>query len=262
MNGDDADAERPAMTPETARQTTVDDREIADFAAMADDWWDPDGPFAPLHRLNPVRLQYIRDKVVDHFALDGGAIRAFAGLRAADVGCGGGLLSEPLARLGADVTAIDAGAETVAAAAAHARSVGLEIDYRQTTAEALAQAEETFDVVVSMEVLEHVADPQLFLRACARLVRPGGVLLLATLNRTVKSYALAIVGAEYVLRWLPQGTHHWDKFIRPAELARYLRRTGMTLEDLTGVTYRPLDGSWQLSRDVDVNYMACAVASA
>lgn len=249
------------MMSESTRRTTVDDREIADFAAMADDWWDPDGPFAPLHRLNPVRLRYIRDKVTRHFDLDDTAIRALAGLRVADVGCGGGLLSEPLARLGAQVTAIDAGAETVAAAAAHAGTVGLDIDYRCMTAEALAQAGETFDVVVSMEVLEHVADPQLFLRSCAQLLRPGGVMLLATLNRTVKSYAFAIVGAEYVLRWLPQGTHHWDKFIRPAELARYLRRAGLSLEDLTGVTFHPLDGSWQPSRDVDVNYMACAVAS-
>ncbi len=251
-----------SMTRASTSQTTVDGREIADFAAMADDWWDPEGPFAPLHRLNPVRLQYIRDKVVARFGLDDTAIRVFDGLRMVDVGCGGGLLSEPMARLGADLTAIDAGEETVAAAAGHASRMGLAIDYRHTTAEALAHAGEQFDVVVSMEVLEHVADPGLFVRSCAALVKPGGLMLLATINRTLKSYAFAIVGAEYVLRWLPQGTHHWDKFIRPAELARFLRSAGMSLEDLAGVVYSPMDNSWRKSRDVDVNYMACAVRDA
>jgi 2-polyprenyl-6-hydroxyphenyl methylase/3-demethylubiquinone-9 3-methyltransferase len=239
--------------------TTVDDREIAGFDALAGKWWDTEGEFAPLHRLNPVRLAYIRDRLVAHFGLEPASLRPLVGLRIVDVGCGGGLLSEPLARMGASVTAIDAGHENIAAARRHAETMGLEIDYRQTTAEELAAAGARFDALVSMEVLEHVADLGLFVGACAELVRPGGALALATLNRTLKSYAMAIVGAEYVLRWLPRGTHRWDRFVRPSELARHLRANGATLQDLTGVTYDPLSDRWQASRDTDVNYMAFAV---
>ncbi len=227
--------------------------------ALAERWWDPDGEFKPLHRLNPVRLAYVRDRLAARFGRDPAAPRPLAGLRLVDVGCGGGLLCEPLARLGADVTGIDAGEENVRVAALHAEEAGLEIDYRCTAAETLAAAGERFDAVVSMEVIEHVADPAPFVRACGRLLNPGGALALATLNRTLKSFALAIVAAEYVLGWLPRGTHQWDRFVRPSELARHLREAGLDLADLTGVTYDPLTGEWRQDTDTQVNYLAFAV---
>ena len=220
--------------------STVDAREIAQFAAIADAWWDEEGAFKPLHRLNPVRLRYIRDNLCAHFGLDSEAPKPLAGLRLADVGCGGGLLCEPLTRMGATVTGIDAAEEGIAAARAHAEAVGLEIDYRAATAESLVAAGESFDAVISMEVLEHVADVDAFLAACRDLTRPGGALALSTLNRTPKSYLMAIVGAEYVLRWLPRGTHDWKKFIRPSELAAALRRQALEMTDLTGIEYSPL----------------------
>ncbi len=240
------------------RSASVDEDEIARFAALADAWWREDGAFRALHRLNPVRLAYLRDHLCRRFALDARSLTPFTGLDVLDLGCGGGLLSEPLARLGARLVAADAEGESVAAAAHHAAAAGLEIDYRQATAEELAEAGESFDAVVSLEVLEHVADLDAFLAAAAALVRPGGALVLATLNRTLKSYALAIVGAEYVLGWLPRGTHDWNKFIKPSELGRCLRAAGLALEDVSGVGYDPLAGEWRLGRDVAVNYMAFA----
>ena len=239
-----------------AAARSVDPAEIAKFAAMADAWWDPQGKFRPLHRLNPARLTYIRDSCAARFNRDAKASRLLAGLKVVDIGCGGGLLCEPLARLGATVSGIDAGTETIAIARSHAAESELAIDYREATAEMLAEAGERFDVVLSMEVVEHVADPASFISACSQLVAPGGLLIVATLNRTAKSFAFAIVGAEYVLRWLPRGTHDWRRFLRPSELAAMVRGQGLTLNNATGIVYSPLGDSWRLSTsDLDVNYM-------
>ena len=236
--------------------TSVDPAEIAKFTAMAEAWWDPHGEFRPLHRLNPVRLTYIRDSCAVRFKREGKGPRPLAGLSLVDIGCGGGLLCEPLTRLGARVTGIDAGARNIAIAQSHARESELEIDYREATAETLAEAGERFDVVLSMEVVEHVADPAGFLGSCAKLVAPGGVLIVATLNRTAKSFAFAIVGAEYLLRWLPRGTHDWRRFLRPSEMAGMIRPQGLTLGEAMGVVYSPLGDNWRLSAsDLDVNYM-------
>jgi 2-polyprenyl-6-hydroxyphenyl methylase/3-demethylubiquinone-9 3-methyltransferase len=238
--------------------STVDPTEIARFAALAEGWWDPAGKFKPLHRLNPVRLGFLRDRLTAHFARDPAALCPFDGLRLLDIGCGGGLVAEPMARLGFAVTGIDAGAETIATARAHAQQSGLAIDYRAMAAETLADSGERFDVVLALEIVEHVADLDAFLAAAATLVRPGGALIVATLNRTVKSYLFAIIGAEYVLGWLPRGTHEWRKFVRPSELAASLRRNRLRIEEIAGVTYNPLGDSWALSTDLDVNYMAFA----
>ncbi len=241
------------------RDRSVDAGEVARFAAMAGEWWDPDGKMAPLHRLNPVRLAYIRDRLVDHFGRDARSRRPLDGLRVVDVGCGGGLLCEPLARLGAAVTGIDAAAANTKAAAAHAHAMGLDIDYRAATAGALAAAGETFDVVLALEVVEHVADVAAFVDDCCRLARPGGAMVLATLNRTPKAWLYAIVGAEHLMRWLPPGTHDWRKFVRPSELARALGHGGLRIADITGVGYDLMHGEWRLSGDVAVNYMAFVV---
>lgn len=247
------------MENEAPRDRTVDDGEIAKFAAMAEEWWDPAGKFRPLHRLNPVRLEFLRDRIADRFGRDTRADRPLAGLTILDVGCGGGLLCEPMARLGAAVTGIDAGEGNVEIARAHAGAMGLSIDYRFAAAADLAEAGRAFDVVLNMEVIEHVADRDAFLGDCARLVRPGGLMFLATLNRTPKAYLLAIVGAEYVLRWLPRGTHAWRRFVRPSEMAASLRSVGMTMTELTGVAYDPLHDRWRIApHDLDVNYMAVA----
>lgn len=236
--------------------TTVDAEEVARFSAMAEAWWDPDGDFRPLHRLNPTRLAYIRDRVAARLDRDPLADKPMRGLKLLDIGCGGGLLSEPMARLGADVTGVDASEKNIGTASAHAAEMGLDIDYRHGTAEALAEAGESFDVVLNMEVVEHVADVGLFLKSCADLVRPGGAMVLSTINRTPQAFAMAIVGAEYVLRWLPRGTHSWRKFVRPSELSRHAEDAGLTVEHLTGVSYNPLNDRWTLSRDLSVNYMA------
>lgn len=246
------------VSTQAADRSTVDPAEIARFEAMAAQWWDPAGKFRPLHRFNPIRLGWIRDRLVGHFKRDAAALRPLEGLRVLDVGCGGGLVAEPMARLGADVVAIDASERNVGVARLHAEQVGLAIDYRCATAESLVAAGERFDVVLSLEVVEHVADVDAFLEACATLVRPGGALVVATINRTPQAFALAIVGAEYVLRWLPRGTHQWSKFVRPSELSRALRPTGLALRELTGVAYNPLSDSWRVTRDLGVNYMAFA----
>ena len=242
-----------------AADASIDAAEVAKFAAMAADWWDPDGKFRPLHRLNPVRLGFIRDRLAGHFGRDPLGESPLAGLAVLDIGCGGGLLAEPLSRLGARVTAIDAAAESIEIAKLHAAESGLEIDYRAATAEALADRGEAFDAVLNMEVVEHVADVAAFMTAAAALVRPGGATVVATLNRTPKSFLLAIVGAEYLLRWLPRGTHDWRRFLRPSELARALRAAGLEVAEISGVTYNPLSDAWRLSRDTDVNYMVFAV---
>ncbi len=243
-----------------SHSASVDPDEVAKFAALAGEWWDPAGKFAPLHRLNPARLTFIRDRIAAHRGRDPLAERPLAGLRVLDIGCGGGLLCEPLARLGAAVTGIDAAERNVAVAAAHAAEAGLDIDYRHATAEDLAGNVAGFDLVLNMEVVEHVADVAAFLQASAALVAPGGAMALATLNRTPKSFALAIVGAEYILRWLPRGTHDWRRFLRPSELVASLRAAGLETRELTGVAYNPLTGAWHLAaRDLDVNYMIFAV---
>lgn len=241
------------MTSE--HSTTVDPDEIARFAALAEEWWDPDGRMGPLHKLNPPRLSFIRDRLCGHFGVQAQRMRPLAGLSILDVGCGGGLLSEPLARMGAKVAGIDATETLVKAAQSHAAACGVDVDYRVATAE---EVEGPFDAVIALEVIEHVADADAFIAACVRLVRPGGALILSTINRTPKAYVFAIVGGEYVLRWLPAGTHDFRKFIRPSELAALLRPHGVAIAELAGLSYNTLDGGWRLSRDVSVNYLAFA----
>jgi 2-polyprenyl-6-hydroxyphenyl methylase / 3-demethylubiquinone-9 3-methyltransferase len=242
--------------------STIDEAEVARFSRLSSQWWDERGPMAALHKLNPVRLAYIRDRASAHFSRDPKRLDSLAGLRLLDIGCGGGILSEPLARLGAAVTGVDPAESNIAVARRHAEDSGLHIDYRCAGAEVLAEAGETFDVVLAMEVVEHVADVGLFVDLAANLVKPGGLLFLATLNRTLKSFALAIVGAEYILRWLPRGTHQWDKFVTPNELEIAVVQSGMEIADATGVIYNLLADRWQLSADMDVNYMAVAAKAA
>jgi|TARA_B100000614_G_scaffold222210_1_gene209883 2-polyprenyl-6-hydroxyphenyl methylase/3-demethylubiquinone-9 3-methyltransferase len=243
----------------TARSaSSIDPQEVARFSAMAAEWWDPNGKFRPLHKFNPVRLTYIRERVIAHFGLDAHAIRPFEGLRFLDIGCGGGLLSEPMARLGATMVSADASEKNIKTASVHAAEQGLDIDYRCTTAEDLAEAGETFDVILNMEVIEHVADPMRFLADCAGMLDPGGLMFVATLNRTFKAHALAIIGAEYILGWLPRGTHDWKKFITTNEMEAGIAGAGLRLKELTGVSYNPLADKWSLGRDTDVNYMALA----
>jgi 2-polyprenyl-6-hydroxyphenyl methylase/3-demethylubiquinone-9 3-methyltransferase len=248
------------MTPASATTASIDPAELRKFSAIADDWWDPHGSFRPLHRLNPVRLACIRDRLCAHFGRDPRALTPLDGLRLVDIGCGGGLVAEPMARMGATVTGIDAVDRNIAVARLHAETQELAIDYRLATAETLAAEGQQFDVVLNLEIIEHVPDPAAFIATCAALVRPGGVMVTSTINRTARAYALAVVGAEYVLRWLPRGTHDWRRFIKPSELARYLRGAGMEARDLTGVVFNPLSGGWQLDgRDVAVNYMMLSV---
>jgi 2-polyprenyl-6-hydroxyphenyl methylase / 3-demethylubiquinone-9 3-methyltransferase len=238
---------------------TVDRAEIARFAAMAAEWWAPEGKFRPLHRLNPLRLAYIRDTACARFGGDPRSFDSLKGLSIADVGCGGGLLAEPLARLGADVLGIDAGEDAVRVATAHAAETETPVTYRHATVETLAGEGRRFDIVLAMEILEHVADTDLFLAACARVLKPGGLLFVATLNRTPKSFLAAVVAAEWVLRWLPRGTHDWKRFVRPAELAAALGRQGLTVGGLTGLVYAPLADDFRLApRDLDINYMGWA----
>jgi len=241
---------------------TIDREEIARFSRVAAQWWNPRGPMAALHKFNPVRLGYVRDRAAAHFDRDPRGLRSLAGLRILDIGCGGGILSEPLARLGAAVIGADPSAENIAVARGHAAAAGLVIDYRATTAEALAEAGATFDIVLAMEVVEHVTDIGLFVSLAAAMVRPGGLLFVATLNRTAKSFALAIVGAEYILRWLPRGTHHWDKFVTPNELEIAIEQSGLRLSGETGLVYNLFADRWQLSTDMDVNYMVVAEKAA
>lgn len=245
--------------PGKAKRTTAAADEVARFAAQADAWWDPDGAFRPLHRLNPLRIAYIRDHLVDHFSRDASAAKPLNGLKVLDIGCGGGLIAEPLTRLGAHVTGIDADAEAVRVAKLHARESALDIAYRHRLPEELANEKGRYDAVLNLEVVEHVADLDAFLAAAATLMKPKGVMVLSTINRTLKALALAKFGAEYVLRWLPAGTHDWRKFVRPSELASGLASAGIAITDLKGVVYNPLMDDWRLGRDIAVNYMAFAV---
>ena len=249
-------------TTDTARagQGPTDPAEIAKFAAMAEEWWDPNGKFRPLHMLNPCRLEYVTSQIAAEFGRDRGQPAPFAGLRLLDIGCGGGLLSEPMARLGAEVVGADPVARNVAVADLHARQQGLQIDYRATTAEALAAAGERFDVVLNMEVVEHVPDPLAFLAACRALLKPGGLMICSTLNRNTKSWAMAIIGAERVMRWLPRGTHDWAKFITPDELYDLLREAGLEPVDRKGFVFNPLRWTWAISdRDLSVNYVTASL---
>lgn len=239
--------------------TTIDAAELARFEALGETWWDPKGPMAPLHAINPVRLGFLRDVMVRHFSRDARGLRPLSGLRILDIGCGGGLLSEPLTRMGATVTGIDPAPGNVDVARLHAQASGLSIDYRAVPAEDLVAAGETFDVVLALEVVEHVADVALFVRQAGRLVAPNGLFLGSTLNRTAKSFALAIVGAEYVLRWLPRGTHSWDKFVTPDEFEAVLVAAGLEVTERAGLSFDPLAGRWSLSGDLDVNYFLAAI---
>ena len=241
---------------------SVDADEIARFSALADAWWDPNGAFRPLHKFNPTRLIFIRDRLCAHFGRDPLAPSPLSGLRLLDIGCGGGLVSEPLARLGAEMVGVDASEKNIGVARLHAVQSGLTIDYRHGAAEDLAANGETFDAVLNMEVIEHVADIGVFLHACCALVKPHGATIIATLNRTPKSFALGVVAAEYVLGWLPRGTHDWRKFVRPSELAAALRAQNFDVAELCGVSYAPLADRWRLSRDLSVNYMALSVPMA
>jgi 2-polyprenyl-6-hydroxyphenyl methylase/3-demethylubiquinone-9 3-methyltransferase len=237
---------------------SVDPAEVAKFSAIAAEWWDPAGKFAPLHKFNPVRLEFIRGEAASHFGRPPRALRPFEGLSLLDIGCGGGLLAEPMTRLGFAVTGADASEKNIGTARAHAAQSGLEITYRATTAEALAAEGASFDVVLNMEVVEHVADVSAYLAACTSLVAPGGITFVATMNKTLKSLALAKIGAEYVLGWLPRGTHDWNRFIPPAELKESLEETGLSILKTQGVSFDPLVWDWKLSSDVDVNYMVVA----
>ena len=238
---------------------TVDRRDIDRFAAQAPSWWDPRGSFRPLHQINPVRLDFVRGELLAHFRRDPQSLSPFAGLRLADIGCGGGLIAEPMTRLGCAVTGIDAGPEAIEVARAHAVASGLAIDYRVADVETLAAEGERFDAVLALEIVEHVADRDRFLAALGRLVKPGGMFIGATLNRTARSFALAIVGAEYVLRLLPPGTHDWNRFVRPSEFSLPLRRAGLATTRLAGMSYDWRGGAWRVSDDLSVNYMLAAV---
>ena len=245
--------------PANNAAVNIDQAELDRFAKLASDWWDPNGKFKPLHKIGPARLGYIRDRVMSHFKLQPRpSLKPFAGLTMLDIGCGGGLISEPLSRLGATVTAIEPAEANIGAARAHAAATGLTIDYQATTAEDLLAKGCSFDCVVCLEVVEHVPDPAAFVKVCGSLVRPGGLLILSTINRTLKAYALAIVGAEYILRWLPVGTHQWDRFITPTELDGHVQAAGFGTLAVEGIVFNPLADRWSIGRDTDVNYIGAA----
>ena len=239
-------------------ETTINDAEVAKFTAMAEEWWDPKGKFKPLHKFNPVRLGYIREYLLSHFGRDGNEMRPFEGLNILDVGCGGGLLCEPLARLGATVTGIDAAERNIAIAKIHAEQSGLDITYEATTSEALAARGKKYDLVLNMEVVEHVDNVPLYMKSCADLVKPGGLTLTATLNRTLRAKLFAVYAAEQVLRWLPKGTHDWNKFLTPEEIRTLLTRNGLRVIGETGVVFHPIGDEWRRSSDMGINYMIMA----
>lgn len=239
---------------------TVDAQEIQNFQRDSSHWWNEDGPFYPLHRLNPVRMGYIRDRIAGHYGRTGNSLKPLKGLDILDIGCGGGLACEPLARLGANVTGIDADPQAVAVAQDHARRAGMDIDYRNVCAEDLVTGKETYDVVLALEIAEHVADLDAFTAHCAALCKPGGLLIVSTLNRTPQSFLLGIVAAEYFLRWIPRGTHNWKKFIRPSELVRLLEGNGVDCNDLKGVNLNMLHGEFELSdKNISVNYFISGI---
>tara|TARA_B100000787_G_scaffold60340_2_gene44049 strand:- start:8582 stop:9328 length:747 start_codon:yes stop_codon:yes gene_type:complete len=245
-----------------SRINTIDPKEVAKFEAMATEWWDTDGKFKPLHMLNPTRLDYIVEQIAAEFARNLSIKNPFKDLRILDIGCGGGLLSEPMARLGATVVGADAAERNIPVAQIHAEQSGLEIDYRHTSAEAIVQTGETFDVILNMEVVEHVADPLGFLTACKNLLKPNGLMLCSTINRNPKSYLMAIIGAEHIMRWLPKGTHEWDKFITPDELFELIKSAGLNPVDRKGFVFNPFKWSWSISdKDLSVNYVTASIKS-
>ena len=247
-------------TTTTAKSVNPD--EIAHFSSMAETWWDPNGPFKPLHQLNPTRLAFIKDQICRNFNLDATADKPFSSLRILDIGCGGGLLCEPMARLGATIVGADAAHKNIKTASLHAQQMGLDIDYRFTTAEELSEQGEKFDVILNMEVIEHVADISSFLDACHKMLKDDGCMTLSTLNRTLKSWAMAIAGAEYILRWLPKGTHDWHKFLKPSEVCELAAASGFDIESLKGMVYNPIKSRWSLDdHDFSVNYVALVVKS-
>ena len=243
--------------PTTASSTTVDPTEVAKFSKLSAEWWDPNGKMAPLHKINPLRLGYIRDAAARKFERNVRSLNCLGGLRILDIGCGAGLLCEPLTRLGAQVIGVDPSASNIAAAKLHAEKGHLSIDYRNTIVEEM-DVRERFDVVLAMEVVEHVTDVGAFISRCSAMLKPGGLMVVSTLNRNWKSFALAIVGAEYILRWLPRGTHQWEKFVTPDELAKYLLDNRLTITEQAGVVYSPFTDKWTISSDTDVNYMVIA----
>ncbi len=239
-------------------RSTIDSADIARFETLKEQWWNETGPMRPLHKLNPARMQYIRESILRHFELKS-INPPLRGLSIADIGCGGGIVAEPLARMGADVTGIDAGAENIRIASAHAEAQGINIDYRAMTVEALAKTKAQFDVVTALEIVEHVADVDLFIQACAKILRPGGLLILSTLNRTPQSYLLGIVAAEHILKWVPQGTHEWRQFLKPSELAAHVQNHGLSVDNVTGLVYNILQDDFALSEtDMKVNYFMTA----
>ena len=246
------------MESEKNTKTTIDREELAQFEAQADTWWDMRGPFKPLHKMNPCRIRILKTYLCDHFGRNSSDKRPLEGLEILDIGCGGGILAEPLARLGAKLTGIDAGEKNINVAKNHAQTTGLSIEYHATTAEDFAQNGQKFDAVISLEVLEHLASIPTFVGACRDLLKPEGVLVLSTLNRTLKSFLGAIVAGEYILRWLPRGTHDWRKFLRPSELAAHLSSHDLEIKHLTGIVHRPLMGEWEETRSLDINYFAMA----
>lgn len=250
------------MAPENTQTTakSVNPDEIAHFSSMSETWWDPNGPFKPLHKLNPTRIAFVKDQICAHFGRNPNEENPLAGLRILDIGCGGGLLCEPIARLGAEIVGADAAEKNIKTASLHAEQMGLKIDYRHITAEELAEQGERFDVILNMEVIEHVADISSFLGACQELLKVDGCMTLSTLNRTMKSWAMAIAGAEYILRWLPIGTHDWKKFLKPSELCDYALESGFEINTVQGMVYNPIGGTWSLSHnDFSVNYVALAI---
>ena len=259
MAGADGQWLMASQHTETAgSRSSLNEEEVRRFAELAEEWWDPDGPFKPLHRINPVRLAYLRDRLCEAFGRDANTARCLEGLRVLDIGCGGGLICEPLTRLGATVTGIDPADETVAVARTHADGAGLDINYEATTAEELLARGEQFDAVLALEVVEHVDNVQAFVDTVTGLAKPGGAVIFSTINRTMKSYALAIVAAEYILRWVPAGTHQWDRFVTPGELTGAFRAAGLTPINEMGLIYNPLTDEWRLNPDTDVNYFAAA----
>jgi 2-polyprenyl-6-hydroxyphenyl methylase/3-demethylubiquinone-9 3-methyltransferase len=242
------------------KKSTINEKEVKKFSDMANQWWDPKGKFKPLHKFNPIRISYLRNVIINHYNLDSDHIHIFNGLKLLDIGCGGGLLSYPMARLGADVLGIDASAENIGVAKAHRdfeEDFTESIEFQHSTVEELAQTGAQFDVILNMEVIEHVDNVALFMEESAKMLKPGGVMFVATLNRTIKSYGLAIIGAEYILGWLPKGTHDWSKFIKPSELVEYAEASGLELMDISGCAYNPFRDEWNLSRDFSVNYISC-----
>ena len=243
----------------SASINTLDTEEIARFSKISATWWDENGPFKPLHHMNPTRLEYVTQQIIQCYSKNTDISLNFQGLSIIDIGCGGGLMSEPLTRLGANVTGIDGSDKTIDVASAHAQLMGLDIDYRCTTAEDLAATGVQYDVVLALEIVEHVADVPGFIKTCQSLAKPGGLVIFSTLNRTLKSYAIAIVGAEYVMRWLPVGTHEWKKFLTPGELGRHMRDAELTLKDISGMSFNPIAWSWSLSQDLAVNYFISGI---